>query len=208
MGIGKIPAPEIAAEAAQVEVAPDLGMRQQGSYLGAEDEPPVALGVVEGFLPHPIPGGKERLPPGIPEDEGEHSVEMREALLAELLVGVDDHLGVGARREPVPPLTESFGQALEVVDFAVEDRVHGARLVGDRLAAGGKIDDLQAAVAQRDRTVDVVPFIVGATMAQRGRHPANDGRIGALLIEREEAAKAAHVTQVRDAGDRSPARGF
>ncbi len=51
---------------------------------------------------------------------------------------------------------------------------------------------VQAAVAERDGAVDVVSFVVGAAMAQRGRHAADDGAVGAPLIQRDEAAKAAH----------------
>ncbi len=136
-GIGQVAAGEVAREALQVEIAADLGMGEQGADLRGEHEPPVALRVVEGLFAHPIAGGEERLALGVPQDEGEHPVEVGEALLAEFLPGVDDHLGVGAGGEAVPARAQGLGEAPEVVDLAVEHGVDGARLVGDRLVPGG-----------------------------------------------------------------------
>ena len=191
-GIGQVAAGEVAGQPFQIEIAADLGVGEQGPDFRGEHEPPVALGVVEGLFPHPIPGGEERLALGIPQDEGEHPVEMGQAVRAELLPGVDDHLGVGAGGEAVPTGAQGLGEAPEIVDLAVEHGVDGARLVGHGLASGGEVDDREAAVAERHGAVDVVSFIVWAPMAQRGRHPANDRALGAPLIQRDEAAKAAH----------------
>ena len=69
------------------------------------------------------------------------------------------------------------------------------------LVPGGEVDDLQAAVAERDGAVDVVSFVVGAPMAQGGRHPADDRALGAPPIQRDEAAKAAHGRARRGTGD-------
>ena len=134
-GIGQVAAGEVAREALQIEIAADLGMGEQGPDFRGEHEPPVALRVVEGLFPHPIAGGEERLALGVPQDEGEHPVEMGEAIRAELLPGVDDHLGVGAGGEAVPARAQGLGEAPEIVDLAVEHGVDGARLVGDRAGA-------------------------------------------------------------------------
>ena len=91
------------------------------------------------------------------------------------------------------PRAELLRQAAVVVDLAVEDGMNRARLVGNRLMPGGEIDDLQAPVAERHLTVDVISFVVGAAMTQRRRHPPDDGRIGPPMVGRDEAAKPAHA---------------
>jgi len=201
VGIRDIPAREIAGEPAEVEVAADLGVGKERPHLGAEHKPPVALGEIEGLLPHPVSGGKEGLPFGVPEHKGEHPVEMGQAVFAVLLVGVNDHLGIGTAREPMTPSLEDLGQLAEVVDFAIEDDAERAALVGDRLLAGGEIDDLQPAVAESNGSVDEVAFLVGPAVAQSGRHAVNEIWIGAPLIQREEAAKAAHARPGCRSGD-------
>ena len=95
VGIGKIPAPEIAAGAAQVEGAPDLGMSQQGSHLGAEDEPPVALGVVEGFLPRPITRAEQAPRLCVPNRKREHARKQIEELRTPGPVRFHENFGVG-----------------------------------------------------------------------------------------------------------------
>src|SRR5262249_57115067 len=146
--IGHVAVAEVAGHAAQVEVAVDLGMGEQRTQLRSENEPAVAFRIVEGLLAHPVASCKERLAFGIPDHEGEHPVELSDTILAELLPGVNDHLGVGAGREPMASFAELSGQVAIVVDLAVDDGVHGARLVGDRLLPGGEIDDLQPTVTE------------------------------------------------------------
>src|SRR5262249_54397954 len=91
------------------------------------------------------------------------------------------------------PRLEGLGQPAEVVDFAVEDDADRAALVGDRLLAGGEIDDLQPAVTESNGPVDEVAFLVGPAVAQGGRHAAGGSPTGAPLIQREEPAKTAHA---------------
>ena len=167
-------------------------MGEEAADLRGEDEPPIALRVVERLLAHSIAGGEERLALGVPQDEGEHPVEVVEALLAKLLPGVDDHLGVGAGGEAVSARGQALGETPVVIELPVEHGVDGPRLVGDRLVPGGQIDDREPPVAERDGAVDVVSFVVGPAVAQGGRHPADDSAVGAPAIQRDEAAKAAH----------------
>jgi len=74
--------------------------------FGTEDEPAGLLRIVQGFLAHPVPRQEQRLTLLVPQGKGEHPVEMGDAFLPELLVGVDDDLGIRPRLEPVPLLQQ------------------------------------------------------------------------------------------------------
>src|SRR5262245_65989854 len=97
---------------------------------------------------------------------------MGPAVLAVLLVGVNDHLGIGTGRESMASRLEGLGQPAEVVDFAIEDDADRAALVGDRLLAGGEIDDLEPAVNESNGSVAEVALLVGPTATQDGRYGA------------------------------------
>ena len=74
--------------------------------------------------------------------------------LAVLLVEVDEHLGVAARREAVPGALELVPQLAVVVDLAVLDDGDPAVLVGDRLVAGREVDDREPPGREPDRAFD------------------------------------------------------
>ena len=65
------------------------------------------LGVVERLDPDAVAGEEERAAPSIPERDAEHPAQVRERVLAPLLVGVHDGFGVGIGVERVPAATSS-----------------------------------------------------------------------------------------------------
>ena len=99
---------------------------------------------------------REQQPPPrrVPDREREHAAEALDAVVAPLLVGVDDRFGVGARAVAVAGRFELRPDVGVVVDLAVEDDPDRAVFVRQRLLAGGQIDDAQAAVAERGLVVD------------------------------------------------------
>src|SRR5262245_16096275 len=191
--VGDVTAAEVARQTEHVELAADARMREDGSQLGPEDQPAAELRVVERLLAHAIPRQEEDLAPFVPQPEREHAVEMPDAVLAEILPRMDDHFGVGPGLEAMPALDQRLTQLDMVVDLAVENRPDRAVLVGERLVAGLQIDDAEPPVPQSHRPAHVIAVVVGAAMAQRGRHPTHDVDVGALVARTQEAGNAAHT---------------
>src|SRR5262249_20784464 len=151
-------------QAAEVELTADAGMRENRPELGAEDQPAAQLRVVERLLAHTITGEKKDLATLVPQREREHAVEVSDAVLAEILPRMDKHFGVGAGRETMAASDQTLAQLDVVVDLAVQHRPDRGVLVRNRLVAGFEIDDRQAPLPQRDRSLGVIAFVVGAAM--------------------------------------------
>src|SRR4030095_10729673 len=117
---------------------------------------------------------------------------MGDAFLPELLVGVDDDLGIRACLEPMPLLLQSGADLGEIVDLAIEDYLDRPRFVGDRLLSRLEIDDPEAAMAKCHRSRHVKALIVRPSVAQLCRHPPDDIGVSPLIGKREEAANTAH----------------
>ncbi len=85
----------------------------------------------------------------VPDRQREHAVELVDRAIAELLEEMHDDFGVGVRSELVAARDQALPDLAIVVDLAVEDQLHGAVLVADRLVGGGaQIDDAEAAEAE------------------------------------------------------------
>src|SRR5262245_47867500 len=169
-------------------------MGEEGPELGAEDEDE-AIGsgvIVERLLAHPV-AGQQQPPAGrVPDREGEHAIELGNAIVAIDLVGVGDHLGVRARSEAMPMPLQMSAQLREVVDLPVLDHVDGAVLVGEGLLSGLEIDDAQSSSPERDLVIDVEPLVVWPSVKQRVRHATERaaGLFGPSV--HEEAGDPAH----------------
>src|SRR5688500_10302001 len=68
-----------------------------------------------------VAGEEEAAARRVPDRKREHAAEMLDAVVAELLVGMDDGFGVGAAVVAVAVALEADPQIGVVVDFAVED---------------------------------------------------------------------------------------
>ena len=102
----------------RVEV--DLATRER-PQLGGECELAVCLPVVERLDPVAVAGKHEPSALGVPDRNREHPAQPVCEALAVLFVEMDEHLGVAARREPVPRALEVVAQLAVVVDLAVLD---------------------------------------------------------------------------------------
>jgi len=78
----------------------------------------------------------------VPDGEGEHAVEVRHAVFAPSMIGLEDHLAVAVGEEVIPHLLQFFAQLAVVVEGAVEYQRQMQRLVQHRLArAFREVDD-------------------------------------------------------------------
>src|SRR5205814_2626968 len=121
-----------------------------------------------------------------------HPVGVIGGVLAVLLPGVHDDLGVRGRSEPVAAALEVRAQRGESVDLAVEGDVHRAVLVADGLIAGDEVDHAQPRDADRGGTVDVIAEGVGAAVRERAHHALEHRAVGANAGWRHEAGDATH----------------
>jgi hypothetical protein len=172
---------------ARREQRPDL----RGGGEAAAVRPPVQRLDSEG-----IAGQHETVVGGIPEREGEDAVEVVDAARAVLLVGVDDHLGVGVGAEAVAQRLQPLADAEVVVDLAVDH--HGAALVlgPERLVAAGRVDDREARVHQHGLAEPLDALAVGAAMPERrGHRVAGTGWEGAVRVhQRGDPTHGAELT--------------
>jgi hypothetical protein len=104
---------------------------------------------------------------------------MMQALGAVVFIQMQRDLAVGLRAEAMPARLQLGADALEVVEFAVHDDVDRPIFVGDRLVAGGEIDDREPGVAECGATVGRHPVLpaVGAAVVERRR--SGQHRLGA-----------------------------
>jgi hypothetical protein len=98
----------------------------------------------------------------VPDGEGEHAVQVFDAVLAPFGIGLEDDLGVALGKEVIAPGAQLGAQFRVVVDGAVE---HQRQVqFGHRPSAGwnaiGQIDDGQPPVAEGQRTVRVAALVV------------------------------------------------
>ena len=152
---------------------------EQRLDLGGQVQRTAVMRVVEGLDAEAIAGGEERVVGAVPEHEGELAAQLVQAGRAEVLVEVQGDLAVGAGAEAVASALEVALHALEVVELAVDDDPQALVLAGDRLIAGGQVDDAEPGMAQPDPPVrrDPRPLSVRPAMMQPRRRPLERPRV-------------------------------
>ena len=129
----------------------------------------------------------------VEQHEGELPLEMREQILAVLLVEMHDQLAVAAAAEDVAARLK-LGLALGVVEqLAVADHGDGAVLVEDWLLAVTKPDDAEPLLDGADARREEGAGLVGTAMGERRAH-ARDLRPIRLppTLEVDHTCQAAH----------------
>src|SRR5207245_2637195 len=103
-----------------------------------------------------------------PEGEGKLAAEVLQAAGAVVLVEVQGDLAVGSRAEAVAPPLQVAAESLEVVELAVDGDPPRAVLAGDRLVAGGQVDDAEPGVPEPGPAAvgDPDPLAVGAAVGE------------------------------------------
>ncbi len=152
-----------------------------------------SLAVEQRLLAEAVAAEHELAAARVPERDGKHAVELREALDAELDVAAQDDFAVRLRAEHVAAGLQLRTQLAVVVDLAVEDEMDLAGFVLHRLMAGRQVNDRQASHADQRLIVAIVACIVGAAMPDRVVHSMDDGvRRQHAASCRDDADDAAH----------------
>ena len=144
----------------------------------------------------------------VPERDGPLPVEATEGVIAPLLEGVDDHLGVAAGSEDVAQAFKLVAQLDVVEDLAVEDDPQRAVLIRERLLAAGEVDDREPRMTEPGTTIAIDPELVRTAVLQRCRHPSELIELGRwqVVAERDDASDAAHQVVISATGSTSIGR--
>ena len=148
----------------------DEAALEDGLDLGREEQPIAIARPVERLDPEAIASDEQTAPARIPDREREHAAEVVDAVVAPLLVGVDDALGVRLRAIDVAEAFELAPEVAVVVNLAVEADPDRLVFVGERLLAGGEIHDAQTAMAEGRLLVDEKPGSVRTAMHEDVAH--------------------------------------
>ena len=135
--------------------------------------------IVEGLDAKAIAGGEERVVRTVPERERELTAQLVQASRAEVFIKVQCDLTVGARAKAVATTFEVALDTLEIVELTVDDDPHALVLAGDRLLAGGQVDDAEPGMSHPNPPIGSDPrsLAVGTAMGEpRGRLLQDSGR--------------------------------
>ena len=131
-----------------------------------------------------VAGAEQPPPPLVPDREGPHAAEARQAGDIPLGVGGQQHLAVGLGAEGVAARRQLGAQFAEVVDLAVEDQRRAAVGAAHGLVAGRcEIEDRQPPEGQADRPAREPPGVVGAAVAQAVAHRREQPLVGRLSVK-------------------------
>jgi len=173
--------------------ADDARLHQRVQF-GAERDLASALDEVERLLAHAIAHDKHAPPPCIPKGEGVHAAQMVHALLAVILVEVQDRLAITLGGEAMTAGLERAAQLDEVVHLAVADQGERAILVVERLPACGEVDDTQTPHRQARVVETQRSLAIGAAVRQQIVEPRD--ALGLVIVDRrlaDDAGDAAHA---------------
>lgn len=181
IGVRDVLVGEVEVDGAWGDFAWDVIDLHEGFEFAGEDELSAAVGVVERLFAESIAGQDKLLLSAVPDGDGEHAIEMGEAIGTEIFVEVDDGLGIAFGAKLVAGAFESSAEFAVIVDFAIEDDLDGSIFIGEGLVSGFEIDNRESAEAKGDTGVDttgeiVAPIVqVGAgivrtAMFERGDH--------------------------------------
>jgi hypothetical protein len=123
--------------------AAQQGMGEQPLELRGEDQGAVGqLGVEERLHTEPVASEEQRVRHAVVNGEGEHAVELVEAIGAPAGPALEDDLGVAFGAEPMTPRLQLGAHLTVIVDLAVVADRETALFVEHRLRGGVReIDD-------------------------------------------------------------------
>ena len=107
----------------------------------------------------------------VPDRERKHPAQPVYAIVAPLLVGVNDCFGIASGSIAMAARLELAAHLGVVIDLAVKHNPHGAGFVRRRLLSRTQVDDAQAAVCERGMRIDVQSGLVWSAMGQDVAHP-------------------------------------
>src|ERR1700731_4803809 len=141
------------------------GMLKNRFDLRPEDEPPARLREIQRLNSEPIASHEEPPAARVPYGKAKHPAQVLNAILAEILVQVDDYFRVARRCKCMTAAPELLPKFLEVVDLAVENSDDAPVFIADRLLAPAQVDDAKAAHSKRHIFVEIHAGIIGTTVA-------------------------------------------
>ena len=149
--------------------------RQQRLDLRGEEQASKVPREIERLDAHAIAGAEQASTASVPQGEGEHTVEMLQAIHPPTRISGQQDFRV--RLAAIGVVRQLTAQLEVVVDFAVEDQLQGAVVARHGLTAVlAEVDDAQAVVPQSDAAdaafFGVAPHAlpIGPAMAQGLHH--------------------------------------
>jgi hypothetical protein len=96
--------------------------------------------------------------------------------------------------EYVAATQQVLAKLLIIINFAVENNVHAAVFVGQRLVTAAQVDNRETTKSETNRTGDEISVVVWAAVTNRVRHALDESRRNASLRMKEKfAADSAHL---------------
>ena len=157
---------------------------------------------VERLLAEAIAREEHALLACVPERERELAAQVLHHVLVPVLIGAQQHLGVGVALEAIAALVEIGAQLAEVVDLAVERERDARGLVAHRLARAVRVDDGEAPVAEHHAMAAAGDAIahhalaVGPAVRDRVEHRGHRRVLRRVARRRYPACDAAHGTNL------------
>jgi hypothetical protein len=195
-GPGHVAVREVVAHRLQVDLGPDARHPEERLHLRGEEHRAAALAKIQRLLAEAVAREQQPLLARVPHREGELAAQVVHHFEAPVLVGAQQHLGVGIEREAVTALRELGAQLAEVVDLAVERERDARGLVAHGLARAVRVDDGEAAVAEHDAVLRALEraraSAVGPAMRQGLEHRGHGAVVGRVLGQGHPAGNSAH----------------
>ncbi len=134
--------------------------------------------IVQRFNAQAITGQKQLTLVLIPDDKSEHAIKLLYARWPILLIGMYDHLSVGAAAKDMAFGFQYLAQFEEVVDFPVVSDPHRTIFIRHRLTAMfAQIDNTETSMTERHPRIGIQPVLVGTAMGKGLCHLAHQGLI-------------------------------
>ncbi len=175
--------------------------RQESLDLGGEGQVRRGGLIEERLDAQTIARREQRALALIPDGEREHPVEAAETLLAETLIEVEQHFGVGSTDEVVAGGSEVLGELHVVVDLAVEDDPQIAIVADHGLVTRRReIDNRQPPRAKADRARDVQPRVIRSPVSEPIAHGHDHRGSHRRAVGADDAYDAAHGVRTASRG--------
>src|SRR5215469_7833054 len=168
--------------------------RQNGLDLGCEQQPPADMGIMQGLFAQPVTSYQQFPPTLVIEGEGEHAAQLLDACRSQLLVEMDDDLGVASGRKAVAAGFKARTELRKVIDLAVKYNPYRAVFIENRLVPSRDINNAQAPHPETGILFDENTFIVRSAMHDGLAHAMNRGRSDRLRPVRvDNSCNPAHM---------------
>ena len=182
VGVRDVLIGQVFVDGSGVDFPRQARQRKQALELAGEEQPARLVAVDERLFAQPVAAEDQAAVLGVPDGDGEHAVEMREALRPFVFIEVNDAFGVALGAELVPRPFQPPPQVAVVVDLAVEDDPNRFVLVSHRLVAAGQVDDREPPKAEGDARLGLIrraeailgevrSLVIRPPMPQGVRHP-------------------------------------